>query len=420
MTRSVIVALVITLISLIENTCIKAYQPGVGRHNHDLLRRTPSQSSLHCRRSPLQSTPYIAKEESIIDNEGIMDTIVANDSFISSSSAKKNLSRRRSFIKSIVTSSCATAITMLSHQKQAIAATKAKGAAEYDFEFYMRDLFQGNTKQGNILPSQPPPSPPSRTLSLSFIRPILNDSCDEKCLAIRELSSLVNVSPQEISNKIITFREKVSKVYQTKAPWKVESIGDEYYFDLTCYALYRIAAELIPTDYALRDTWVRNVGRDIYNLMKEQSYVTGVVQSSSLSSKAKLTSTILQLQQILDTFQNTGFIKSYRLGEKNDDVRTGSNIFDEYDNDDLDSGLNVNLLVSIIRPATLGSALQITGEGSRFSADWISPTISAMFEDILNLKKKVEYESYFVDEEYRPNPKDFFPDEQLLQFTLRK
>jgi hypothetical protein len=31
---------------------------------------------------------------------------------------------------------------------------------------------------------------------------------------------------------------------------------------------------------------------------------------------------------------------------------------------------------------------------------------------------KVEYETYFVDEEYRPNPKDYFPTEQLLQFTI--
>jgi len=180
--------------------------------------------------------------------------------------------------------------------------------------------------------------------------------------------------------------------------------------------LYRIAAELIPSNYVLRDQWVRGIGKEIYILMMKQELQ--LVNDDKKNIMTKLTDTIPLLIQILDSFQSIGFIKSYRLGEKNDDVRSGTNIFDEYDNEDIQTGLNVNLIVSIIRPATLGSALQITGEGSRFSPDFISPTIAAMFEEELQLK--VDYEAYFVDEEYRPNPKDFFPDEQLLQFTLSR
>lgn len=193
---------------------------------------------------------------------------------------------------------------------------------------------------------------------------------------------------------------------------------DEYYFDVTSYALYRIAGELIPFDYALRDKWVRDVGREIYTSMKREGIVS--VKNSNNAGSNKLTGTIPALIQILDYYQSSGFIKGYRLGEKNDDVRTGTNIFDQYDNEDLESGTSVNLLLSIFRPTTLGSSLQITGEGSRFSADFISPTIAALWEDQLGgeLFSKVDYEGYFVDEEYRPNPKDFFPDEQLLQFTV--
>jgi len=321
--------------------------------------------------------------------------------------------------------------TLMNHHNQhkAMAIEKVKGAAEYDFEFYMRDLVQGNNKEGNIVQSKAPPLPPPRKMT-SFVRNIINDSVDESCITVSLLYKIISqqqkgVSIEDISTKIINFRQKVYKVFQSKEPWDNESIQDEYYFDLSCYALYRIAAELIPSNYVLRDQWVRDIGKEIYTLIMKQD--PRLVKNddgddnhnqNKKKTKTKLTDTIPLLIQILDSFQSTGLIKSYRLGEKNDDIRSGTNIFDEYDNEDIQAGLNFNLIVSIIRPATLGSALQITGEGSRFSPDFVSPTIAAMFENELQLK--VDYEAYFVDEEYRPNPKDFFPDEQLLQFTLSR
>ena len=277
----------------------------------------------------------------------------------------------------------------------------------------MRDILKGNNKEGNLSASPPPPPPPPRKLS-PFLRSILNEKADGDCISTRLLSQLTLISTNDISNKIISFRDKCQKAFQSKEPWVEESVEDEYYFDVTSYSLYRIAGELIPSDYVLRDKWVREVGREIYASMKREGIV-----SKDGSKDGKLTGTIPALIQILDYFQSSGFIKGYRLGEKNDDVRTGTNIFDEYDDEDVDSGTSVNLLLSIFRPATLGSSLQITGEGSRFSADFISPTIAALWEDQLGGKlSKIEFEGYFVDEEYRPNPKDFFPDEQLLQFTL--
>jgi hypothetical protein len=288
----------------------------------------------------------------------------------------------------------------------------------------MRDLVKGNNKEGNMAPSKPPPTPEPRIMT-PILRKIMNEQGDGNCIAVQTLSKLTFVSTNDISDKIISFRNKASKAFYLKEPWKEESILDEYYFDLSCYALYRVAADLIPSDYALRDRWVRDVGRSIYKLLMSEGVVdapsstlTLTSSSSSPGGKKKLTGTISRLIQILDEFQSTNFIKGYRLGEKNDDIRTGKNIFDEFDDDDIESGLSVNLLTSIFRPTTLGSSLQITGEGSRFSPDFISPTLAAMFEEELDLK--VEYEGYFVDEEYRPNPKDFFPNEQLLQFTLRK
>ena len=49
---------------------------------------------------------------------------------------------------------------------------------------------------------------------------------------------------------------------------------------------------------------------------------------------------------------------------------------------------------------------------------FVGTTIAAMWKKELSLK--VEYETYFVDEEYRPNPEDFFPAKELLQYNIKK
>ena len=71
--------------------------------------------------------------------------------------------------------------------------------------------------------------------------------------------------------------------------------------------------------------------------------------------------------EILNLFQATNFCTKYCLGDEKDEVRTGLNLFDSLDDDEIKSGGSVDCLVSIFDPSTLGGALQITGEGSRFA-----------------------------------------------------
>ena len=59
-------------------------------------------------------------------------------------------SRRRIFLSSMLT----TSSILVGSSSPAYA---AKGAAEYDLEYYMRDLFMGNNKEGNLPVSTAPP-----------------------------------------------------------------------------------------------------------------------------------------------------------------------------------------------------------------------------------------------------------------------
>ena len=117
---------------------------------------------------------------------------------------------------------------------------------------------------------------------------------------------------------------------------------------------------------------------------------------------------------VLNAFQSSSFCKGYRVrsSESDDDF-----IFDELDDETLASGGSVDCLVSVYEPATLGASLQITGEQSRFAPDLVGATLTAMWE---SQGIRSAWVTFFVDPEYRPNPKDYYPNEQLLQYTLTK
>ena len=285
-------------------------------------------------------------------------------------------------------------------------AQATRGAAELDFEFYMRDLLGGNAKEGNVLSSPLPNALPPRTLMGPLLPLLLSDDCTSACIPARVLLDMVPNG--NVVNKVQEYRSRVSRSFATRAQWKCEHVTDQYFFDLTSYALWRSAADLLP-NFVDRDRFARNVGRGIYQeAMKMGTLENHVHKNDNVS----LVNTVTAMTEIMDLFVSSGFCKAYKIGDK-----TKSAIFDELDDDDLRNGASVDCLVSIYEPATLGASLQITGEQSRFSPEFVGTTLAAMWE-LAGVKSR--FETYFVDNEYRPNPKDYFPNEQLLQFTLTR
>lgn len=264
-------------------------------------------------------------------------------------------------------------------------ALAAKGAAEYDLEYYMRDLIGGNAKEGNVQASKGPPAPPPRTLGGPLLPLLLNDDCSPSCIPAQALlQETKNTDSSFITSKMKDYREKAARSFSARAPWKESSCTDQYYFDVTSYALWRTAAELIP-NYVQRDVFARNVGRGIYQEALKAGLLTTNVGKGSTST---LTATIPAMKEIMNLFQSSNYCKSYRLGEKDQTV-----IFDEYDDEDLASGAAVNCLVSVFEPASLGASLQITGEQSRFTPEFVGVTLAAMWE---TAGIKASYETYFV------------------------
>ena len=332
------------------------------------------------------------------------------------SSDEETSPMRRSFVATTA-ASFASLVVPTPPANAAQQQPRVKGAAEYDLEYYMRDLVRGNTKEGNLPASAPPPAPPSRTLKGPLLPLLLDNDFTDQCIPVKVLAQVSGRSASDVAALAKDYRDKSSKAFASKAQWKVADISDQYFFDLTAYALWRTAAELIP-DYVKRDKFAKEVGRGIYSeaakagLLKKKA----LILDSSDAPLGPLTGTIPAIIELLELYKASGFVSRYQLGGE-DETRRGKNVFDELDDDDIASGSSVDCLVSIYEPAILSGALQITGEGSRFAPDYVGQTLSAAWEAAGILAKE---ETYFVDSVYRPNPKDFFPDERLIQFTLKK
>jgi len=379
--------------------------------NHVAAFTNLSGATFHFPRTDVHHTPLMKLNHRQCRNRILKQRAINNDDHFemtSTSLSDNGINRRTLF------SAMSMPLSLLALTNHPEPSNAAQGAAEYDLEFYVRNLIKGNNdKEGNIQASAPPPMPASRILAnksdSSFIQSIINDELSNDCIALRTLSKVTSVPVNDIAEMVKDFRAKFSKSFGTRAKWQQELIVDEYYFDLTCYSLYRTAAVLMPTDYKRRSEWVELLGEEIYK---------SIATRTTAKKPSKLTESIPVMVQILESFQSNNFVSSYRLGDKNDDFRSGLNIFDSYDDEDIEAGLTINCLISLIRPATLTSSLQIVGEGSRFLPEFVGTTIAAMMRKELGLQ--VEYETYFVDEEYRPNPKDFFPAEELLQYSIKK
>lgn len=308
-------------------------------------------------------------------------------------------------------------------------ANAARGAAELDLEFYLRDAFGGNLKQGTVGASAPPPLPPPRSLQEPLLSLLLNDECSLSCIPCKALAQQLqkgNKSPvdrieADIQRRVAYYRDgPASRSFGKRAMWQIGHVSDQYYFDLTSYSFWRAASELLP-NFVDRFEFMRSLGKLLYQQTIEKQLL-----KHTFSKPVTLSQTNLAVSEMLDLFASSNYCKGYRFTEQQQGSSAtaaapgvGGKLFDEYDDDDLASGASVNVLVSIYDPATLGACLQLTGEQSRFWPDFIAPSLAALWETALP-GIQVNWEVYFVDSTYRPNPKDYFPDEQLFQFTLTR
>jgi hypothetical protein len=191
-------------------------------------------------------------------------------------------------------------------------------------------------------------------------------------------------------------------------------VKDQRHFDYLCYLLWRVAAREVEGSKE-RGELLAGVGRSVAGEVMKGSL-------ASLPSEGKLSSIVtLAFKTILDEFVASGLVEGYRV-QDGDGVVSGESgtfdPFDGYDDSDFELGREVNLVISLKRPAWLASALQVNGESGLFAPEFLAPALRESLGGTRVGCKPVQ--NYFVDDVYRPNPTEFYPTEELLQFTLFK
>jgi hypothetical protein len=294
------------------------------------------------------------------------------------------------------------------------AAQAARGAAELDLEYYWRDLWGSNHERlGNVGPSPPPAMPAPRTLRDPLRALLLNDACSKDCLPTRVLMDLLSQKKKNsdtrvpdredaweatIQQSVEQYRQRASRSFYRRAAWQEAHVSDQYYFDLTAYAFWKTAQDLLP-DPCDRDVFQRTLGQSLYQQLLSLQLLT----PPNNDKNNTLVATNAQVTELLNLFTDYGLIESYTLEHPHDDDDSHA-WFDAYDDADLRQGAAVNAVLRVRSAATLGASLQLTGEQSRFLPDVISPTLCALWPPGSDAVLTT-WESYFLDATYRPNPK---------------
>lgn len=268
----------------------------------------------------------------------------------------KGLSSRRTVVDSGATAGKLAAALFLTHPSAAQA--RIKGAAEIDAEAYFQDLLKGNPLTGGIEQSAIEIRP-ARVLDKEFATFL-----DKTTLKL--LSETSGVSMEGVEREVAAFRQAVEPGFQRRAPFPTGDLSNERCFDCYSYADFRVAAKLLPNLRA-RATFVRQLGETVLGEIFEglRAIDAKAVPRTYDAQKDGLEEALSGLSRILAYMKLKGFLKDFRVNA------------DDYDRASWDEGFSLEVLVTVVEPATLGGNVQFTGEGFLFHPDYVAETLLA-------------------------------------------
>ena len=154
------------------------------------------------------------------------------------------------------------------------AAAARQGAFEMDVEYYLKTV--ASRAQG-----KPDAVINSKTSKPAFASPRLinKDLATSVVEAIQlEISRIAKAPVEDIATKVGAQMLLYLPYFKEFVPMKAENLSDQYYFDVTLYVTYLVAAQLIPksTDRVILR---KSVGDRILNILTEKK-ILGFVRES--------------------------------------------------------------------------------------------------------------------------------------------
>lgn len=287
-------------------------------------------------------------------------------------------------------------------------APAAQGAAEMDLEFYVKGLVGAKTTPAPA--SLPPPVP--RALDAAFATAALG-------AAETAVARALGMTPSELRAAAAARRRALEIEYVRVLTSGAFGSGydtgsavsaapsDQFGFDLSLLSLFGLLADA-QTSGRLRRADVRTclggLGATLLAVVPGAGRAAVPAQGGAAGRQPTLASLIGGMRALLDALQAAGYVRSYAI-----------------DDTDADEALwqaggalsATRLSVTLTDSATLRGALVLDG---RVSPEITRLVLTAYLE--ARAVEVSEVSELFLDSIYRPNPREYRADQQLLALTI--
>jgi len=298
----------------------------------------------------------------------------------------------------------------LAFAAEAPSSVRVKGAAEMDLEFYARGLLGS----GGAPRSAPPPPPlAARQLDAALAKRLLDAAAagiapSVSAPSAAKLRQAAGARRQalaiEYDRALFAGAFSAAGGYDTSlggASALSQPEALQYGFDLSALALFTLLSEARLPRKELAACYAR-VGEE---LLVAVAAATPAPPQQAAGSASSLSDILRGVRALLDALQRGGYLAAYAI-----------------DDGDADEGLwqqrsslsSTRLTVTLTDSAALRAALLLNGRG--VSPELARPLLSAFFAS--RGAEVTEQSDFFLDGEYRENPKEYRPTQQLLSFTI--
>ena len=296
-------------------------------------------------------------------------------------------------------------LVFISPQLSSAVGDKPKSSIMLDLEYYGKNFVKEEKSSdsrinGLLGPFSPPLTPLTKVCdTYPILVGILPQICND--VFVSTLTSFTKQTESEVVALINTTinNEKIRMKSFPCVTTPLGNLNDGAFFDFNAYCLFTAASTLLPTSDD-RSIFLIQLGRNLLNSVEQTNQIKAPPRTNNLSKSQTY------IDEILKFLLKSHFMSSYTI-----------QTFDEFDDEDLAKGNEVEVTISVKDPITITSAMARTGENSRFSPDFIGLLVQAAFSRIL--PHEIVFDKYFMDSIYRSNPTEYLADEQLEMFTIR-
>ena len=268
----------------------------------------------------------------------------------------------------------AAAVPILLGAASVARAAPREGAFEMDMRFYLRDLVNGGKPppEGSALSmtKRKPVFPSPRTLNADIVKAI----ADVVCTEISRVSGMP--VPTIAAKAADAVPALVQSTFASYVPLRAMDFSDQYYLDIYLYALYLVAAVIIPQSVD-RVELRKGVGKEVLALLARKKLVTlpPIVSSATVAAGAAAAG----MQPLCQGVEN--LLKAFAGPELR---LIDSYIFDAEDAADeryaaesFNLGRPVSFQVTLKGPATILGFLEETASNNFFHPEILATTVAA-------------------------------------------